>query len=117
MREITTHKVNGCNDQITVHAVDGPGAGGASHVYRVDGPTFTDEVRFQNGPIAAVGVNGTTHEVLLAIVRDRLAMFQAGPYSCEENGAALAAVESAIGHLHRRTLARLARGVEGTHAK
>jgi hypothetical protein len=39
---------------------------------------FFGQALFQNGPIAEVGVNGVTHEVLLAIVADRLRSFQKG---------------------------------------
>ncbi|RXT29358.1 hypothetical protein B5P46_11800 [Rhizobium leguminosarum] len=74
-------------------------------------------IYFQNGPINEVGVNGLTHEVLLAIVADRLRSFQAGPYSCKENACALTKIEEAQHWLQSRTLARMRRGVEGTHTK
>jgi len=35
-REITTHKVNGCNEKLRVWASDEPGNGGAHHVYTID---------------------------------------------------------------------------------
>lgn len=122
MREITTHKVNGCNDEITLSAVDQPGHGGANHSYyarfprpRNAGPSnFIFE--FQNGPVAEVGTNGITHEVLLAVLIDRLEGFQRGPFACEENELALTDLRNAMHHLHSRTSARVARGVEGTHA-
>jgi len=124
-RELTAHRVNGCNDGIRVVATDEPGPGGACHEYAVTnldgssesfgvGETIAD-LRFQNGPIKEVGVNGLTHEVLLAIVEDRLAGFQSGKFACDENGEALATVRVAQAALKRRTEARLARGVEGTH--
>lgn len=130
MRTIESHKVNPCNDVINIEVLDGPGAGGASHHYFVSGfhtlsnPSADSSCRddtgihllFQNGPIGEAGVNGVTQEVLLAIVRDRLVSFQAGPYACPENAAALAGVESAIEALHSRTRGRVERGVEGTHA-
>jgi hypothetical protein len=71
-------------------------------------------VQFQEGPILENGVNGVTNEVLLAIVRDRLARFQSGPYSCRENALALAKIEEALHWLHHRTLSRTERNVEGT---
>lgn len=70
------------------------------------------EIYFQNGPIKEVGTNGLTHEVLLAIVIDRLQGFQRGQYACAENQTALDAVLAAQESLLNRT-----RGVEGTHEK
>lgn len=119
MREITTHKVNGCNEQITVSAVDAPGHGGACHVYALTIPyrniKSTQLIEFQNGPIKEAGVNGYTHEALLAILQDRLEGFQSGPYKSDDNQEALDAIKRAQAALQRRTLARVARGVEGTH--
>jgi len=126
MRELTSHKVNGCNDGITIRVRDQPGSGGACHRYVVTGPekqvdnigmvpSFQQEVRFQNGPLQESGVNGTTHEALLAIIEDRLVGFQSGPYACEENQQALDHVRAAQAVLKSRTEKRLARGVEGTH--
>ena len=121
-REITTHKVNGCNEAIRVTAQDDPGRhGGANHLYyaEIDSAFGTEVVafRFQNGPIAEVGTNGITHEVLLAILIDRLEAFQNGPYKCEENGSALYYLKRSLDLLKQRTLERTARGVEGTHQK
>ncbi|NOV28030.1 hypothetical protein E5S69_31585 [Cupriavidus necator] len=75
----------------------------------------TVTVLFQNGPIPEVGVNGITQEVLLAIVADRLRSFQAGPFACRENALALTKIEEAQHWLQQRTIARMRRGVEGTH--
>lgn len=117
MRELTGHKVNPANDQLTVTVMDEPGQGNACHEYDITGgaavPTF---IRFQNGPINEVGVNGITHEVLLAILIDRLQGFQKGPYVGRENALALTHLEDAQHWLQHRTRARMARGVEGTHA-
>lgn len=125
MRELTGHRVNPANDRLTVAALDGPGPGGASHEYSIGGYTQPQEngvigdtlIRFQNGPIGEVGVNGVTHEALLAIVIDRLEAFQRGPYRCEESGEALYHLYEAQVALKSRTLARMARGVEGTHER
>jgi len=115
-REITTHRVNGCNDALAVHAMDGPGPGGASHEYRIQlGGSNYLMLNFQNGPIKEVGTNGITHESLLAVLIDRLEGFQRGPYKCQANQAALDALETAQAALRSRTKERLARGVEGTH--
>jgi len=133
-RTIDDHKVNPANDTIQIAVVDEPGAGGANHAYFMTGIEFSrnpsDEVSlayaraneqegqaiiFQNGPIAESGVNGVTHEVLLAIVADRLRSFQKGPYSCKANACALTHIEEAQHWLQQRTIERMRRGVEGTH--
>ncbi len=80
----------------------------------------TDERRstailFQNGPINEAGVNGITHEALLAILIDRLRGFQAGPFKSKANACALTHMEEALMWLNQRTLERMRRGVEGTH--
>ena len=118
MREIHDHKVNPANDKISLIVTDEPGAGGANHVYEVSIPGEPPWViNFQNGPIAEAGVNGLTHEVLIAMCVDRLRSFQAGPFACRENALALTKLEEAQHWLHHRTRARMARGVEGTHEK
>lgn len=122
MREITAHKVNTLNECIVIEALDGPGPGGASHLYRISGlqgpldhhPIPTVEIRFQNGAIGEVGANGLTNECLLAVVADRLRSFQSGPYACFQNAVALASVLEAMNALHARTEERMARSVEGT---
>lgn len=131
-REVHDHKVNPANDTLTVTVLDEPGAGGANHLYEIRGldsstntscpymsrygaPADHTTVLFQNGPINEVGVNGVTHEVLLAIVADRLRSFQKGPYSCKANACALTHIEEAMHWLQQRTLDRMRRGVEGTH--
>jgi hypothetical protein len=126
-RYLTDHKVNPANDTLTIAVTDMPGAGGANHQYEISGFNPGDNIvtgytwntalvlLFQNGPIAEAGVNGITHEVLLAIVADRLRSFQKGPYASRHNALALTAIEEAQNWLNRRTLERVARGVEGTH--
>lgn len=129
MRNIVSHITNPANDKLVIVALDEPGPGGASHVYAISGMDLTgnsaamsspepeDEqaatIIFQCGGIAEHGVNGITQEALLAIVADRLDSFQKGPFPCRENDDALRHVEAALGILHERTLARMARGVEG----
>lgn len=120
MRALTEHKVNPANDRILIEVADEPGPGGANHEYvvtlpHVEGKAKSTNISFQNGPINEAGVNGLTQEVLLAIVADRLRSFQAGPFSCRENALALTKIEEAMHWLHSRTLARMQRGVEGTH--
>jgi hypothetical protein len=134
MREITSHKVNVCNEALQIRTFDEPNETGACHHYRICVPmlnpaerypeenskrarTYCD-LNFQNGPVANENdVNGITHEALLAVVIDRLQGFQAGPYACRENALALTKLEEAAHWLHHRTRARTARGVEGTHQK
>jgi len=132
VRKLTDHKVTPANTQLEITVEDTPGSGGASHLYTITGfdstsnasDPFVDRygkgadhstVLFQNGPIAEVGVNGVTHEALLAIVADRLRAFQQAPYATRYNALALAHIEEAQNWLNRRTLERTARGVEGTH--
>ena len=129
MRELTDHIVpeDSANHQLQILVMDEPGAGGANHLYQIGGPEedlpegrarrILGLINFQNGPIKEVGVNGTTHEAELAILLDRLRSFQAGPYACRENAIALTKGEEMLMWLQRRTIARIKRGVEGTHEK
>jgi hypothetical protein len=117
MRQITDHVGNPVNDKLTVTAVDGPGPGGASHLYQISGPPGAMmgklAINFQHGPIAEVGINGVTQEALLAVVIDRLQSFQKGAFACYENQSALMHCRAALDVLHARTRDRVARGVEG----
>lgn len=120
MRKLTDHIVNPANNRIEILVMDEPGHGGACHEYQVDIDGGESGARrlwfnFQNGPITEAGVNGLTHEVLLAILADRLRGFQSGSYACRENGIALVKIEEAQLWLQKRTRDRMARGVEGTH--
>ena len=136
MRQLDDHVVPGdsANHQLQVSVLDEPGQGGACHLYEIRGfstgsnvgdvwverygkPSDHTTMLFQNGPIKEVGVNGVTHEALLAILIDRMRSFQAGPYSCRENAIALTHLEDALSWLQKRTVARIKRGVEGTHTK
>ncbi len=127
MRNLTHHHVNEMNEALTIEVVDEPGSGGACHRYEVSGmehiknPSSTRgvpaklTVLFQNGPILEHGVNGVTHEVLLAILQDRLEGFQSGAYANQYNDLALQHIIAAQSVLQLRTKERLERGVEGTH--
>jgi hypothetical protein len=122
MRELKQHIVEGdsANHQVTVVVMDEPGAGGACHEYQIvtrDPLYLLGSVSFQNGPIKEFGVNGVTHEALLAILIDRLESFQRGPYACGNNAAALSCCKHALDVLQDRTRARIARNVEGTTQK
>jgi len=119
MRKITDHIANPVNDRIEITAQGDIGRGGENVNYLVEVPdddACTVDIYFQNGPIAEVGVNGVTNEVLLAIVIDRLRSLQAGPFKCDDNDYALFAAEDALHWLKERTRDRMERGVEGTSA-
>lgn len=126
-RRITTHAHNALNDALIIEATDEPGIGGAHHEYLIttEIPTIDQpnqlvdrggwRISFQNGGVAVSGVNGISHEALLAIIRDRLMCFQRGPFVCEESENALYHVDMALKILHARTAERTRRGVEGKH--
>lgn len=133
MRELTNHIVSGDQAvQLKIEVLDEPGVGGACHLYHITGFDSASNasdpwtarhgqsgrhstILFQNGPIKEAGVNGITHEALLAVLIDRLYGFQEGPFACEDNAEALRTLKHAMHVLQRRTLARIARGVEGTN--
>lgn len=83
----------------------------ALHLYALE-HTF---ISFQNGPISSYGVNGVTHESLLAIIIDRFEGFQQGPYACKFNAEVLAYLKNAQSAMLDRTRERMSRGVEGTN--
>lgn len=125
MREISSHKLNGLNDALTIKVLDEPGSGNANHLYSIEydnvkfGPDAqsmrqVNGISFQKGPIAEAGINGISGEALLAIIIDRLQCFQNGEYKCRENAIALTHLEDAMHWLQHRTRQRLSRGVEGT---
>src|SRR5687768_8949747 len=105
MRELTDHKLHGLNEALAIKVLDEPGSGGACHHYQIhadesrvtlgDGVTVCTDIRFQNGPIGEVGVNGLSNEALLAVVIDRLRGFQGGNFAVPENAAALTRLEEA----------------------
>jgi hypothetical protein len=137
MRKITDHIVEGdsVNHQLTIEVLDEPGSGGANHKYVIGGysgrankareagessnrfPPDKTLILFQNGAIKESGINGLTHEALLAIIVDRLKAFEAGPYPSSGTAIALGFCMSALRELKGRTPERIARGVEGTHQK
>ena len=107
----------------TVLAVDGPTRGGACHVYEVRAVTPAEHpaggdllatITFQQGPIKEHGVNGVQHVDLLAIIRDRLDFFQAGPFKSPGNEVTAGFVGAAIASEDNRTRRRVLAGTEGT---
>lgn len=124
VRNLTSHKVNGLNESLSIEVIDEPGQGGACHEYRIAAVNGVEvskaiccEISFQNGPIKEAGYNGISQEALLAVVEDRLLSFQAGPFACRENALALTNIQQAMMWLMKRTRDRMARGVEGTNEK
>ena len=121
MRQLTSHQINPTNNRLSVSVLDEPGSGNACQRYAIrwTDPTIQPRpdcyIHFQEGPILESGVNGVTHESLIAILIDRLEGFQFGPFACPENAEALEGLKIAQGALKRRTEARAERGVEGTH--
>ena len=72
--------------------------------------------RFQDGPIAEHGVNGTTNEEVIEMLLERLTSLnemEDRKYACRENSLAITHLEEALMWLQRRTAKRQARGVEG----
>ena len=122
-RELDSHKVNGLNEALTIEVIDIPDHRNACYRYQITGgkeTRITQEgfahcaIKFQEGPISEVGVNGISNESLLAVVEDRLDSFENGEYACPETALALVKVREAMMWLHKRTRDRVARGVEGT---
>ena len=109
-RTLTSHQVSELNSSLSIIVTSEPYL---YEVYGDDGDGFQCAISFQNRPFDEVGVNGLTNEALLAIVEDRLKIFQEGDYKCRENAIALTHIQDALHWLHHRTRARLARGVEG----
>lgn len=60
--------------------------------------------------------NGAFVETVIAIAKRRLEFYQASKFLCYENEVAIEMLEKALQILNRRTEAREARQVEGTHA-
>jgi hypothetical protein len=124
MRNVPHLALTPTDKAITITCDDrDPAAGNMSHRYTISlvdplpaGSADLDigqTLKFQHGPIKEAGVNGITNEALLAIVADRLRGAQEGPFACPENGYALQSIEMASLWLGKRTLDRMARGVEG----
>ncbi len=92
---------------------EGRPAGGTS-----SGRGFT--ISWQNGPLGRGGErrepNGAFVENVLAAVIGRIEFYEATQFACAENAEALEHLQLAAEALERRTKAREARAVEGTHA-
>ena len=112
---LTSHKTNGCNNEIDIFAYDTPGPGGAYHHYGFEhNGLVIGDIYFQKGGIQEVGINGLTNEALLAVVEHRLECFQKEKFACRENAIALTKIQEAMMWLQKRTNDRIKRNVEGT---
>jgi len=70
-------------------------------------------IKFQCGPVKEVGVNGTSIENVLLLLKARLEGFQKGDFRCRENAIAITKIEESIQWLEWRTSQRVKQGVEG----
>jgi hypothetical protein len=91
---------------------DGKPDGGST-----DGNGFT--ICWQRGPLGRGEnrrePNGAFVEDIIAAAIDRLAWYQSGEFTCEENRQAIVHLNAALDALAARTRDRESRGVEGTH--
>ncbi|MBT8363355.1 MAG: hypothetical protein KJP23_01530 [Deltaproteobacteria bacterium] len=111
------------NQAITIMA-DEPQDEGAPTRYRIQlrlpvnapSDSFELELQFQSGAVGANGsnVNGISDESLIEVLINRFKAFQAGPWACEGNAAALEHLEKALAALELRTARRREADVEGT---
>lgn len=131
MREITSHR-DGKDDlaeKITIIADDlDPKGGMASHSYRAYVRTDRSKpeghgemvatIQFQQGPRDEPdSFPGITDAVLLAIVEDRMACFNAGPFTDRLNALTRTHAEAARMCLKERADLRRQRGVLGKNIK
>lgn len=99
-----------------------PNAGGASHRYtlgeRGGNEAVFATIDYQHGPRNEPGSTPGVIDIhVLAVVRDRMRAFQAGPFACRENALALTAIEEAMMWLSRRADERAHRGVLGKNTQ
>lgn len=74
------------------------------------------KIKFQEGPIGEVGVNGCQIDDVIETLVDRLLGFQK-THPCRENALAITNLEQARMWLEERTKNRIKQGVEGTSQK
>jgi hypothetical protein len=77
-------------------------------------------ITWQNGPLGRgderQAPNGAFVETVIAAAKSRLDFYQESKFACDDNAEAIVLLDQALAVLNRRTLAREAREVEGTHA-
>src|SRR3990167_2173738 len=77
-------------------------------------PAIGGQIIFQHGPVREFGINGTTIEVVIGALANRLRGFNnQETFRCRENSLAITHLEEALHWLEARTKARQAQGVEG----
>jgi hypothetical protein len=74
-------------------------------------------IKFQEGTVEEVGVNGVQIEDIIDILVERLQGFQNGGFPCRENALAITHLQEAQNWLYRRTMERKKQGVEGKYVK
>lgn len=133
--------VNPCNAKLQIAALDPPNAAGASSVYQITGfdtgthPIYDSTRRGQVNPLdadcdrctiifqngnpndSAIGNNGVTGEALIALLADRYAAFQRGPFACAANARVVEHLNVCLRILAERSQERIARNVEGQQTK
>lgn len=72
-------------------------------------------IKFQEGPIPEVGVNGAHIEDVIDLLIENLRTFNDGPLRCRENSLAITALEEANLWLLKRTMNRIEQSVEGSY--
>ena len=111
------------NQAITIMAEE-PQDEGAPTLYRIQlrlpvkasSDSLEIDLLFQRGAVGADGsnVNGISDESLMEVLINRLKAFQAGPWACETQAAALEHLKKALAALELRTTRRQEADVEGT---
>lgn len=82
------------------------------HIYHLHAGELETELRFQQGPVSEVGVNGIQNEQLIAVLVHRIGVLNKA-FPCRENSLAVTKLEEALLWLEKRTQDRRRRGVEG----
>lgn len=72
------------------------------------------DIKFQQGPIGEVGVNGCQVDDVIAFAMARLMDLNQGEFRCRQNDMAVQKLKGALIWLERRKKDRIQRGVEGT---
>lgn len=73
------------------------------------------QIRFQEGPVPRVGVNGCRVEDVIEVLIEQLEQYQEGPLECVENAHALIALRKAKQQMVLRRERREQQGVLNTH--
>ncbi len=112
------HDGHGLNESISIVS-DQPNDSGAAHTYYfyIDGREV-GHLQFQRGPRNVEGSTpGVTEAAVYAVLLDRLAGFQGGPYPSIEGLFQCSLMEEGLASSKRRADERAARGVLGRNEK